>query len=102
MCAAWSVENHDVGPGPRCEMADVVSLEGECSPARRRPECFINRHTHFANGEGDHDGHVGHVRRSGIAVSGQRDRDAGVEQSTRRRVRRLGGELRARQQRGHG
>ena len=95
-------EQDGVGSRPRGEVADVGPPERLRAAQGGGADGLVGRHAHLAHGDRDAERDVRRVARAGVAVGGEGDGDAGVDQPARVRVLRAGGELGAGQQGGDG
>ena len=96
------VEDDQVGARARRQRADVVAPQRVGTADRRRQDRLVGRHPEVAHGEGDAERHRRRVAGSRVAVGGQRDGDAGVEDPPGVGVRLAGREVGGRQERRHG
>ena len=97
------VEHDEVGPLARAAATPTSSRSRAAAPAGGGGvDRLGRRHPHLPDGERDAQRHRGGVARAGVAVGGEGDRDAGVEQRAGVGVGLAGRELDAGQQRGDG
>ena len=95
-----SVEEYGVSARADAEVPDVGASQGAGAAHRRRPYRLVWGHVHVADGDRDAEGHAGGEAGSWIAVSGQGDRHASVQEPPGVRVGRPGGEFGGGQQGG--
>ena len=98
---AGGVEQDGVGARAGGEVADVGPSEGARAAGGRGPDGLVGGHPHVADGDRDAERDVGRVARAGVAVGGERDGHAGVDQAPGVGVGRAGAELGAGEQRRH-
>src|SRR5581483_7515129 len=96
------VQHHQVGTGAGGEVADVVAAQGARAAEGGRPQGLVGGHPHLPYRDGDAERHRRGEAGAGVAVGGERDGGARVEQAARVRIGGAGGELRAGQQGGDG
>ncbi len=95
-------EQHEVRRPTDDDPAGTVSTQGASTSAGRGPQGLGDGHVHLTHGHGDAPRHRGGERGAGVAVGGQGDRDARVQEPTRIGIGRAGAELGSGQQRGDG
>jgi len=94
------VEQDQVGPGTRGEVADVGPAQGPGAACGGGPDRLLGRHPHVTDGQRRAEGHAGRERGPRIAVGGQGHGGARVEKPARVGIGLPGAELRAGQQGG--
>src|SRR4051794_2583169 len=101
MHMARGVEDHEVCVRALLQGPHIETLEGARGAGGGRPHGLCGRHPHRGHRERDDHRHVGREARPGVAVGGESDGRAGVEQRARVRPGRSGREVGDRHERRH-